>query len=119
MEAAAAWITSVVAIEDPWTPDETDTPAAAARFLGARPNPFNPTTELVFSLARPAQGELVVFDLAGRRVRSFGLQGLAAGEHRVTWDGRSDAGVAQASGSYVVQLRTEQRIDSGTVMLVR
>ena len=99
--------------------DEPDTPVAATRFLGARPNPFNPVTDLVFFLERPAHGELVVFDLTGRRVRSFALRGLAAGEHRVTWDGRSDAGVGQASGSYVVQLRTDERIDSGRVTLVR
>jgi hypothetical protein len=111
VEAAAAWITGVAAIEIP--------PFAATSFLGTWPNPFNSATELVFSLARPAQGELVVFDLAGRRVRSFELRGLSAGEHRVTWDGRSDAGAVQASGSYLVQLRTDERIDSGRVMLVK
>ncbi len=119
VEAAATWITGSVGIEDPSFPDGPDTPVATARFLGARPNPFNPVTELVFSLARPAQGELVVFNLAGRRVRSFALRGLAAGEHRVIWDGCSDAGVLQASGTYMVQLRTDERIDSGRVTLVK
>ena len=119
VEAAVAWITGQVGVEDPSPPDEVDTPSATTSFLGARPNPFNPVTELVFCLAQPARGELVVFDLAGRRVRSFDLRGLPAGEHRVAWDGRSDTGVAQASGSYVVQLRTDQRIDSGRVTLVK
>jgi hypothetical protein len=119
VEAAAAWICGHLGVENPPAPDEPDTPFAVARLLGARPNPFNPVTELVFSLERPARGELVVFDLAGRRVRTFALRGLAAGEHGVTWDGRSDAGVAQASGSYLVQLRTDGRIDSGRVTLVR
>ncbi|MFH2053263.1 MAG: S41 family peptidase [bacterium] len=119
VEAAANWIIGVVRNEEPLPRDESEIPVAATSFLGARPNPFNPATELVFSLAKTARGELVVFDLAGRRVRSFALDGLDPGEHRVTWDGRSDAGVGQASGSYLIQLRTLERIDSGRVTLVR
>lgn len=119
VEAAASWITGSVGVEDPSVSEDQDMPDVAARFLGARPNPFNPITELVFSLARPGDSEVVVFDLAGHQVRSFTLQGLDAGEHRVIWDGRSDVGTMQASGSYVVQLRTGGRIDSGSVTLVK
>ncbi len=119
VEAAAAWITDSVGIEEPTVPGDQDTPVVAARFLGGRPNPFNPVTELVFVFDRPASGELSIYDLAGRRVRSFTLQGLAAGEHRVVWDGRSDAGTRQASGSYIVQLRIDGRVDSGRVTLAK
>ncbi len=53
-----------------------------------------------------------------RELSRLGMR-LYGGEHRVAWDGRSDAGTAQASGSYVVQLRTDERIDSKRVMLVK
>jgi len=118
VEAAVAWITSSVGVEDSSQPGEV-TPTVATRFLGAQPNPFNPVTELVFALDRPASGELSIYDLTGRRVRSFTLQGLASGEHRVVWDGRSDTGTRLASGSYLVQLRIDGRVDSGRVTLAK
>lgn len=119
VEAALDWIESTVGVEDPNLPDDADLVPEATRFVGAYPNPFNPTTQLVFSLARPGAGELVVFDLAGRRVRTFDLAGLPAGEHRLSWDGRSGSGRLLASGSYVVQLRTAERIDGQRVTLVK
>jgi hypothetical protein len=68
------------------------------------PNPFNPQATLRLYVPAGTQDQRVevgVFDLRGRRVR--GLQGgpLPAGWHDFTWDGRDDAGRAQASGVYV------------------
>ena len=119
VEAAAQWIVdSSVGVEDD---DSTapDTPMVATQFLGAHPNPFNPTTELKISLAAPSQGTVEIFDLAGRRVRTYGLQGLAAGTHSLTFDGRDSRGVVLASGSYAVRVTTETLVDMGRVTLVK
>lgn len=85
----------------------TGVPAAPAHavLLPNRPNPFNPATELRFVLAEPAAVTLAIHDLAGRRVRVL-LECAArpAGEQRLTWDGRDDAGQALPSGVYLVRL---------------
>jgi hypothetical protein len=120
VDAAAAWITGMMPVEDPGRPGTDTLPRPITAFLGAHPNPFNPTTELVFRLQRPGDGgELTIHDVAGRRVRSFPLRGLAAGEHGVTWDGRSDTGRALPSGTYLVRLDTPQRLDTGVVTLMK
>ena len=77
----------------------------AFALLGAHPNPFNPRTEIRFSLAAPVAVELSIFDLGGRRLRRL-LAGEArpAGVHVQAWDGRDDAGRALASGVYLVRL---------------
>ena len=83
-------------------------PLAAA--LGPNvPNPFNPSTEISFTLPRRARVRLGVFDLAGRLVkRLVANQPREAGEHRVTWDGRDDHGRAVASGVYLYRMQTDE-----------
>jgi hypothetical protein len=76
----------------------------AFRLEHPRPNPFNPTTTLAFTLPEPGAVRLMVFDAAGRLVATLVERGLDAGEHRVTWDGSTDSGVRAASGVYFIRL---------------
>ena len=74
---------------------------ARTAFAPAVPNPFNPTTTLRFDLARPGRVALDVYDAQGRHVRTLlRASRTEAGTHRVTWDGRDDAGRQVASGVY-------------------
>lgn len=78
--------------------------------LSAHPNPFNPSTELSFTLLFPSRVHLSVHDATGRRLRTLypGTM-LVSGEHRVTWDGRDDAGRRLGSGVYLVRLSRENQ----------
>jgi hypothetical protein len=85
----------------------TAVPAVPARaaLLPNWPNPFNPSTELRFSLSAAGPVTLAIHDLAGRCLRRL-LDGAerAAGEQGLRWDGRDDAGRALPSGIYLVRL---------------
>ena len=93
--------------------------AAAVRMDQNHPNPFNPTTRIDFALDRPGTVELAVFDIAGRRVATLRDGELGAGEHSVTWDGRTDRGEAAASGLYLYVLQTPTDRLTRRMMLVR
>jgi len=85
----------------------------------ARPNPFNPQTTVMFVAVRDEHTRLSVYDLCGRRVATL-LDGVvAAGEHRVNWDGRTDAGRDAAAGTYLLRLETVERAESRKISLVR
>lgn len=71
------------------------------------PNPFGQATSIRFGLPHAARGEIGVFDVQGRRVRSLVSGALEAGEHAVTWDGRDDRGRRAAAGVYFYVLRAE------------
>jgi flagellar hook assembly protein FlgD len=43
--------------------------------------------------------------VSGRLVRTLADRQLEAGEHRLVWDGRSDAGAQVARGVYFTQVR--------------
>ncbi len=79
----------------------------AGRFvLGANyPNPFNPQTVIAFELPATAAVKLHVYDVMGRKVATLAQTRFAAGEHRVNWDGRDDAGANAASGLYLYRLQ--------------
>lgn len=68
----------------------------------AYPNPFNPTTSFTLSLPAASDYSVRVFNVAGQTVRTWEGH-LDAGEHRLTWDGRSAQGQPVASGTYFFQ----------------
>ncbi len=47
------------------------------------PNPFNPSTKIAFSLDRPANVKLAVYDVLGREVVTLLNRGMSAGSHNV------------------------------------
>ena len=77
------------------------------------PNPFNPATEVKFSLAEAGPVRVEVFDVRGRLVSTLVDRDLAAGDHRVTWQAEGNP-----SGLYLVRLTSAGREVVGRVMLV-
>jgi hypothetical protein len=73
----------------------------------ARPNPFNPSTTIAYTLAGRSQVAIRVYDLAGRVVRTLVDGEAGPGEHKVVWDGTTDAGQRAASGVYFVRMEAE------------
>ena len=75
--------------------------------LGANyPNPFNPATTIPLSVPDGAETvDVAIYNLLGQLVRQVWSGPLAAGEHRLTWDGRDDKGQPVASGAYLYQVR--------------
>jgi hypothetical protein len=84
-------------------------PATRNELLVSRPNPFNPSTAIDFSLGADSKVELAVYDANGRLVRMLIASQLGAGRHAITWDGRDDQGSEQGSGSYFIQLTVDGR----------
>jgi serine protease len=86
-------------------PDAGSATAESSRLrLSGAPSPFAASVEIRFALPEPVPARVIVYDAAGRRVRTL-VDGLAAaGEQRLTWDGRDDAGRDAASGVYWLRL---------------
>ena len=74
--------------------------------LEARPNPFNPRTEIHFRLPRSGRVDLDIHDARGHLVRRL-IQGqpYEEGPGVVAWDGTDDQGRALSSGLYLARIR--------------
>ena len=68
------------------------------------PNPFRDGTTIQYALPRTMAARLVVYDVAGHAVRTLVNGTQAAGERRVTWDGRNDSGSPVSRGVYLCRL---------------
>jgi hypothetical protein len=85
----------------------------------AWPNPFNPRTELAFTLPVAGRARLSLHDARGALVRTLVDGDLAAGMHRPTWDGTDEAGRPAASGAYFARLEAGGAVESVKLVLVR
>jgi len=69
------------------------------------PNPFNPKTEIAFTVPeRAGRVTLAVHNVNGQVVRTLLRQELPAGPALAVWDGRDDGGRTLASGVYFARL---------------
>ena len=88
--------------------------------LGNYPNPFNPSTEIMFELGQKYQSvHLSVFNLMGRKVYERTLQDISAGFHRITWNGSDINGSLVPSGLYLYRVSTETKSVIGKMTLLK
>jgi len=80
-------------------------PRAAINIMAsARPNPFNPDTQIPYTLASSGRVRILVFDVNGRLVRNLEDTTRQAGQYVARWDGQNDRGEAAASGTYFARI---------------
>jgi len=87
---------------------------ASAVGLSNYPNPFNPATEIAFTLPTAAEVRLEVYNLMGQKVTTLIDKQMNAGEHTCVWDG-SDV----ASGVYFYRLETPDFVDTRKMVLMK
>ena len=83
------------------------------------PNPFNPRTSISFELPRAAHSSLVVYDVAGHRVKTLVNGQLEGGRHTLDWNGTDEAGQAVSAGVYLYHLRSGEVDEVRRMTLVR
>jgi hypothetical protein len=85
------------------------------------PNPFNPTTRIIFSLntTAPVQTRLIIYDILGRHIRTLVNEELGFGEYEVSWNGKNDSGRSVPSGVYIYRLQSGEQSISKKMYLLR
>jgi hypothetical protein len=83
------------------------------------PNPFNPTTEIAFQIARSGHAELSIYNIAGEKVRTLIAGNMTPGSHSIKWDGKDEGGRRLASGTYVYQLKAGNFSEAKKMLLLQ
>jgi hypothetical protein len=76
----------------------------ALRFAGS--NPVRGPARLELAMPQRGSAEVRVYDVRGSLVRELARGEFAAGQHRLTWDGRSGGGTPVGPGIYFVEVRS-------------
>ena len=71
------------------------------------PNPFNPSTWIVYTLPEQSHIELFVYNILGQKVQTLVDRIMPAGTHKVQWDTHG-----QAAGIYVARLSRRGNLDA-------
>ncbi len=83
------------------------------------PNPFNPSTTLKLSIPYSADVNITIFDVLGRRVKSFEYLRLAPGVHEIVWDGTNNEGITVSSGMYLYQVHFGDQVLTKRMLMLK
>ena len=69
------------------------------------PNPFNPSTEMEFTLPMESDISFTVYSLTGKEMYSYNQSAVSGGTYKITWNGKSQNGKPLPSGVYLYEFR--------------
>lgn len=92
-----------------------DEPSLAQNF----PNPFNPATEIEYSLSEAGRVRVDVINVLGQVVKTLVDGEQAAGNHTVTWYGTDAANQQVASGMYFYRMQAKGFVATKRMLLLR
>jgi hypothetical protein len=94
-------------------------PAAPVFAASHHPNPFNPVTEIAFTLPQAGQVTIKVFTVRGELVATLLDERRPAGPGKIAWDGADSRGAAVASGVYFYEVRSGGKVKIGKMALIK
>jgi hypothetical protein len=78
------------------------------------PNPFNPSTQISFTIPRNERVSIILYDMLGRKVQTLLDAQKKPGQYRVTFDGSN-----LPSGIYIYKLETPSFSKTGKMVLMK
>ncbi len=87
--------------------------------VGNYPNPFNPTTTIVFRLPECTDVTIEVFDMIGRSVKTLYSGTQKPGEYLLSWDGINNNGSKVSSGVYFYKMKTHAYVCTKKMLLIK
>lgn len=94
-------------------------PSAGDLQLANYPNPFNPSTTISYTLPKPSDISLSVYNIKGQLVRSLTSEFKAAGPHQVMWDGKDNLKQQASSGVYFIRLQSGRTSLTHKALLIK
>ncbi len=90
------------------------------------PNPFNPTTTIPFTVYGsqfmvhgPIHTSLVVYNLAGQKVRILLDEEMIPGDYQAIWDGKDDNGQKLSSGIYFYRFKAGDNSETKKMIMLK
>lgn len=84
------------------------------------PNPFNSSTVIRFQLCRTSNIKLSIFNILGKKVRTWNQQRVDPGYQQIRWNGLDNSDIPVSSGIYFYRLIIDgQKICTKSMVLIR
>lgn len=83
------------------------------------PNPFNPHTRFKYEVVTPGLFTLTIYNILGQQVALLVSDYLNSGSYEIDWDAEDDHSKSLPSGIYTARLRSENRVQTIKLSLVK
>lgn len=83
------------------------------------PNPFNPSTNIRFSLKSNSYLDLEIYNIKGQKVRTLISGNMPAGESNIVWNGVNDDNHVVPGGIYLVRMKADNFTQLRKIILIK
>ena len=84
------------------------------------PNPFNPTTNISYSVANKGNVELSIYNIKGQLVKKYQQSNQNPGNYSIIWNGFDMNNNKVSSGMYLYKLKNNGKsIDTKKMLLIK
>ncbi|MDD2651360.1 MAG: T9SS type A sorting domain-containing protein, partial [Candidatus Cloacimonetes bacterium] len=83
------------------------------------PNPFNPETNIAFSLSERGQINIDIYNIKGQLVKSLVNGIMPAGRHIALWNGKDDNNKSVSSGVYFYRMQSSEYSSTKKMLLMK
>ena len=99
--------------------DEEAPLAQKFEVYGNYPNPFNPSTQIKFATEKSSDVTITIYSILGQEITVLQNGILNAGTYNISWFGRDHYGNKVPSGVYFYEVRSDNRIQKGKMLLLK
>ena len=85
----------------------------------AYPNPFNPSTNIDFTLPEISDVTIAIYDILGREIFNYNRTALDAGYYSIRWNGTFNSGEGVPTGVYIVNVRNSAKSFTQKITLLK
>jgi len=96
-----------------------DAPALRFALHANHPNPFNPKTEIRFTVHREGAGSMRIYNVQGELVRTLAEGHMTVGEHVLSWSGETQMGKRAPSGVYFYHFELNGQGETRKMVLLK
>ena len=98
---------------------EIDIPTMESSIISVYPNPFNPTSTIVFDMMKNENVKLQMYNVKGQLVRTLIDEIRDIGNHTVVWTGTDNNNRHLSSGIYFLKFETNSTIEIKKILLMK
>ena len=89
------------------------------QLVKAYPNPFNGSINIIYTLSKPGNVNINIFNLTGRLRSGFDLGLQYAGRQNLYWSPGNQRTAGLSSGIYIYQIETGKTIIDGKILYLK
>jgi len=99
--------------------DQTSLSVPSNYSLTNYPNPFNPSTILIWNLDKDCKAEISLYAINGQKIVTLVNGFEVAGQHRIQWNGTDRFGKRVSAGVYLARLKAGSKVVLRKLVLLR